>query len=102
MSPFQLGELVVHATHGLCRYAGTRRLQAADGSQADYLQLDYADGDRVFVPIEHVGRLTKHTGEEVNLTRLTASAERRTPYTRYPKPTTPTTPPAPAAPTPPE
>ena len=88
VSPFQPGELVVHATHGVSRYAGTRLLQAGDGSKAEYIQLDYADGDRVFVPIEHVDRLSKHTGEEVGLTRLSAAVERRTPYTRFPKPPT--------------
>ena len=66
-----------------------RLLQAGDGSKSEFLQLDYADGDRVFVPIEHVGRLTKHTGESVDLTRLSAAVERRTPYSRYPKPATP-------------
>jgi transcription-repair coupling factor (superfamily II helicase) len=88
VSPFQPGELVVHATHGVSRYAGTRLLQAGDGSKAEYIQLDYADGDRVFVPIEHVDRLSKHIGEEVGLTRLSAAVERRTPYTRFPKPPT--------------
>jgi transcription-repair coupling factor (superfamily II helicase) len=86
-SPFQPGELVVHATHGISRYVGTRFLQADDGSKAEYLELDYARGDRIFVPVEHVGRLTKHTGEDTDLSRLSASAERRTAYTRNTKPT---------------
>ena len=86
---------MVHSTHGVCRYVGTRTLQAHDGSKADYFQLEYADGDRVFVPVEHVDRLSKHEGQEVGLTRLSAAVERRTPYSRYPKPTTgPTTAPA--------
>lgn len=92
VSPFQPGELVVHPTHGVSRYAGTRLLQAGDGSEAEYLQLDYADGDRVFVPIEHVDRLSKHIGLDVSLARLSAAVERRTPYSRYPKPATPTEP----------
>jgi transcription-repair coupling factor (superfamily II helicase) len=91
-SPFQPGELVVHATHGVSRYAGNRVLEAGDGSQAEYLQLDYANGDRVFVPIEHIDRLSKHVGPDVDLTRLSASAERRTPYTHHPKPAAPPAP----------
>lgn len=67
-------------------------MQAGDGSEAEYLQLDYADGDRVFVPIEHVDRLSKHIGIDVSLARLSAAVERRTPYSRYPKPATPTEP----------
>ena len=35
-----------------------------------YLQLEYAGEDRICVPIEHLERVQKHTGEEVDLTRL--------------------------------
>jgi transcription-repair coupling factor (superfamily II helicase) len=85
-SPFQLGELVVHATHGISRYAGTRVMQATDGSTAEYLQLEYAEGHRVFVPIEHIGRLSKHLGDETALARLNSEVQRRSPYSRVPKP----------------
>ena len=78
---------MVHATHGVSRYAGTRLLEAADGSHAEYFQLDYAEGHRVFVPIEHIARLSKHLGEaDVALARLTAEVQPRSPYTRLPKP----------------
>lgn len=86
-SPFKPGELIVHATYGLCRYIGMRLLQADDGSTAEYFQLDYAEGDRVFVPIEHVARLSKYLGNEAALAKLTAGVERRTPYSRNQKPT---------------
>ena len=87
-SPFKPGDLIMHATHGVSRYIGMRRIQADDGSTAEYFQLDYADGDRVFVPIEHVARLSTYLGTEVAPARLTASAERSTPYSRTQKPTT--------------
>jgi hypothetical protein len=97
-SPFKPGELVVHATHGISRYVGTKVLQADDGTQTEYLELDYAEGDRIFVPVEHVGRLVKHIGDEdANLSRLNAATERRTPYSRYPKPAAPAAPAPPAA-----
>lgn len=89
VSPFEPGELIVHATHGLSRYIGMRLLQADDGSTAEYFHLDYANGDRVFVPIEQVARLSKYLGNEVDLARLTAGVERRTPYSRAQKPATP-------------
>lgn len=84
-SPFHPGELVVHATHGISRYVGTRLLQAADGTTARYFQLDYAHGDRVFVPVEHVGRLSKHLGAEAAVARLN-EIQQRSPYSRLPKP----------------
>src|SRR6202023_4238973 len=74
-SPFNPGELVLHTTHGLSRYAGTRQLEATDGSTAQYFQLEYADGHRVFVPVEHVERLSKYLGEEAALARLTTGAQ---------------------------
>jgi len=85
-SPFHLGELVVHATHGISRYAGTKLMQASDGSTAEYFQLDYAEGHRVFVPIEHVSRLSKHLGAEAALARLNSEVQRRSPYSLLPKP----------------
>jgi transcription-repair coupling factor (superfamily II helicase) len=84
-SPFNPGELVLHTTHGLSRYVGTREVEATDGTSAQYFQLDYAEGHRVFVPVEHVGRLSKYVGEEAALARLTTS-EQRSPYSRSQKP----------------
>ena len=73
---------------------GTREVEATDGTIAQYFQLDYAEGHRVFVPVEHVARLSKYVGEEAALARLTTTAQ-RSPYSRSQKPAaTPT--PAPA------
>ncbi len=67
--PFKEGDLVVHISHGTSRYGGIRLLDA-DGITKEYLQLEYAGGDRIYVPIEHLERVQKHTGEELDLTRL--------------------------------
>jgi transcription-repair coupling factor (superfamily II helicase) len=85
-SPFLPGELVLHTTHGLSRYVGTRQLEAADGSTTQYLHLEYAQGDRIFVPVEHVGRLSKYIGDDVALARLNSEVQRRSPYSRFQKP----------------
>lgn len=87
-SPFNPGELVLHTTHGLSRYVGTKLVEASDGTSAQYFQLDYADGHRVFVPVEHVERLSKYLGEEAALARLTTT-EQRSPYSRSQKPAAP-------------
>lgn len=105
--PFKPGDLVVHATHGLGRFSGMRAMGDANGQ---YLQLDYASGDRVFVPLENLDRITKYAGDEVDVARLTSKeSPSRSPYARPANPnaahppatpptaTTPTTPPAPAA-----
>jgi transcription-repair coupling factor (superfamily II helicase) len=95
-SPFNPGELVLHTTHGLSRYVGTKLVEATDGTTAQYFQLDYAEGHRVFVPVEHVERLSKYVGEEAALARLTTS-EQRSPYSRSQKPAGPAGPAGPAA-----
>lgn len=79
--PLTPGDLLVHLTHGVCRYQGTRLLPA-DGAMKLFLQLDYADGDRIFVPAEHIGRLSRHAGEDVELTRLALNVQSRTPFNR--------------------
>ena len=76
---------MLHTTHGLSRYTGTRLLEATDGTAAQYFQLEYAEGHRVFVPVEHVERLSKYVGEEAALARLT-TGEQRSPYSRSQKP----------------
>jgi transcription-repair coupling factor (superfamily II helicase) len=93
-SPFHPGDLVVHSTHGISRYVGTRLLESADGTTGEYIQLDYAQGDRVFVAVEHVGRLSKYDGADAPLARLTAEP-RHSPYSRIQKPADTVTPPVP-------
>jgi transcription-repair coupling factor (superfamily II helicase) len=78
--PFKPGDLVMHATHGLGRFSGMRAMGDADGQ---YLQLDYASGDRVFVPLENLDRITKYVGDEVDVARLTSKeSPTRSPYAR--------------------
>ena len=64
---FQPGELVVHVDHGIARFAGMRLIEAADlelgGTiQREYLELEYAEGDRLFVPVESLDRVQKYLG----------------------------------------
>ena len=60
---FAPGELVVHVDHGIARFNGME-LQEYDGSQREYLALEYADGDRLLVPVENLDRVQKFLGGE--------------------------------------
>ena len=99
--PFKPGDLIVHATHGLGRFSGMKAMGDGNGQ---YLQLDYASGDRVFVPLENLDRITKYSGDEVDVVRLTSKeSPSRSPYARPANPNAahpPAQPPA-ATPTPP-
>jgi len=68
---FAPGELVVHVDHGIARFAGMRLLES-EGAHREYLELDYAEADKLFVPVENLDRIQKFLGgeEEPTLHRL--------------------------------
>ncbi|HET7494980.1 MAG TPA: transcription-repair coupling factor [Candidatus Limnocylindrales bacterium] len=57
------GDLVVHIDHGVARYERMMR-RGASGEERDYLELSFAGGDRIFVPVEQIGRVTRYAGGE--------------------------------------
>ncbi len=57
------GDLAVHQVHGVGRYAGMVR-RAVAGSERDYLLLEYAENDRLYVPSDQVGVVAKYVGGE--------------------------------------
>jgi transcription-repair coupling factor (superfamily II helicase) len=66
------GEYVVHIEHGIAKFAGLVRREAAD-TEREFLELHYADGDRLFVPTEQVDRVSRYVGpgeHRPSLTRL--------------------------------
>ncbi len=74
------GELVVHQEHGIGRFLGLEGLSVS-GARHDMVALEYAGGDRLYVPVENVDLLTRYGAgsEEVALDRLGGAAwkERR-------------------------
>ena len=56
-------ELVVHVDHGIARFKGMRLIET-DGAHREYLELEYAEGDRLFVPVENLDRVQKYLGGE--------------------------------------
>ena len=64
------GDLVVHIDHGVARYERMLRRGGA-GEDRDYLELSFAGGDRIFVPVEQIARVTRYAGgERPTLSRL--------------------------------
>lgn len=68
--PYKPGDYVVHAAHGIALFKALVR-QEIDGSQRDYLHLEYAEGDKLFVPVEQLDRVTRYVGPEGAAPRLT-------------------------------
>ncbi len=57
------GDLVVHINHGIGRYAGLSKETIGD-VERDYLVIDYADDDRIYVPVTQLDRVQKYIGSE--------------------------------------
>ncbi|MBA3876390.1 MAG: transcription-repair coupling factor, partial [Anaerolinea sp.] len=58
------GDLVVHIDHGVARYERMLRRSAGEGDQRDYLEIGFAGGDRIYVPVEQIARVTRYSGGE--------------------------------------
>ena len=68
--PFKPGDYVVHAAHGVAFFRDIVR-QDVGGSERDYLLLEYAEGDKLYVPVEQLDRVTRYVGPEGSSPRLT-------------------------------
>ncbi len=63
------GDYVVHAIHGIGKYVGLRNMES-NGIHRDYLEIDYAGADRLFVSTENLDLLQKYIGSEGIAPRL--------------------------------
>ncbi len=57
------GDLVVHVDHGVGRYVGLRTLEVT-GAPHDCLQLEYAGGDMIFLPVENIDLISRYGSED--------------------------------------
>ncbi len=71
VSSLQIGDLVVHTDHGIGRFVGLATIEAA-GEPHDCLELHYAGGDKLYLPVENIDLLTRYGSDEagVQLDRL--------------------------------
>ncbi|MFO1151988.1 MAG: transcription-repair coupling factor [Alsobacter sp.] len=69
------GDLVVHVDHGIGRFVGLKTIDAA-GAPHDCLEIHYAGGDKLFLPVENIELLSRYGSEEteVALDRLGGGA----------------------------
>jgi transcription-repair coupling factor (superfamily II helicase) len=57
------GAPVVHEDHGIARFAGFETKTVA-GVTRDYLELEFRDGDRVFVPSDQLHKISRYVGAD--------------------------------------
>lgn len=63
------GAPVVHEQHGVGRYRGLITL-TVDGINAEYLHLEYADADKLYVPVSSLHFISRYTGIDPDLAPL--------------------------------
>ena len=61
LSELAAGDHVVHIEHGIARFAGLVNL-TLNGVEREYLLLEYAAGDKLYVPIDQADRVTRYIG----------------------------------------
>jgi transcription-repair coupling factor (superfamily II helicase) len=57
------GSPVVHEDHGIARFAGFET-KTVGGVTRDYLELEFRDGDRVFVPSDQLHKISRYVGAD--------------------------------------
>jgi transcription-repair coupling factor (superfamily II helicase) len=57
------GNAVVHEDHGIARFTGFET-KTVGGVTRDYLELEYKDGDRVFVPSDQLHKISRYVGAD--------------------------------------
>ncbi len=63
LNDLQPGALVVHEDYGIGRFVGTQQ-RRFEGIRREFLRINYAGEDALFVPIHHADRVTRYIGAE--------------------------------------
>jgi transcription-repair coupling factor (superfamily II helicase) len=63
------GDMVVHIEHGIGRYVGLVKLDF-EGVEREYLAVEYANKDKLYVPIHQADRLARYIGADDGLPKL--------------------------------
>jgi transcription-repair coupling factor (superfamily II helicase) len=56
-------DYVVHLDHGIGAYRGLRHLRVAD-TEGDYLHIEYAGGDRLYLPVDRINLIERYVGSD--------------------------------------
>jgi transcription-repair coupling factor (superfamily II helicase) len=64
-SSLSVGDLVVHVDHGVARYKGLKTVEVG-AAPHDCLHLEYAGGDKLFLPVENIELLSRFGSDDPN------------------------------------
>ncbi|HLF22486.1 MAG TPA: transcription-repair coupling factor, partial [Burkholderiales bacterium] len=63
LAELKLGDAVVHEEHGVGRYRGLQTIDVGDGPN-EFLCIEYAGGDKLYVPVLSLYLITRYTGTD--------------------------------------
>src|SRR3990167_7314962 len=63
LTELNIGAPVVHINHGVGRYIGLQTIQTGN-IEAEYLTLQYADNDKIYVPVASLHLISRYTGAD--------------------------------------
>lgn len=69
INKLNVGDYVVHAAHGIGRYSGIKTL-TKNGIKKDYLQVEYAGRDKLYIPVEKIEFISKYSTNESLVPKL--------------------------------
>ncbi|OPZ11229.1 MAG: Transcription-repair-coupling factor [Alphaproteobacteria bacterium ADurb.BinA280] len=69
LSELTLGAPIVHEDHGVGRYRGLEKLDVG-GSAAEFLAIEYAKGDKLYVPVSQLHLVSRYSGASPELAPL--------------------------------
>ena len=69
LEDLNVGDYVVHVQHGIAKYRGLKRLAVQD-FESDYLILEFAGGDTLYVPLDRLNQVQRYSGTESHVPRL--------------------------------
>jgi len=69
LTELKIGDPVVHESHGIGRYLGLVHMDLGEG-ETEFLDLEYAGGDKLFVPVSHLHLISRYSGADPDLVQL--------------------------------
>ena len=69
LSELKPGDPVVHSSHGIGRYMGLVHMDLGEG-QTEFLHLEYANGDKLYVPVSQLHVITRYAGADPEAVHL--------------------------------
>src|SRR2546427_2120761 len=65
----EVGDLVVHEDHGIGKYLGLRTMAVGE-RESDFLLLEYAENNRLYLPVDRLDLISKYMGGDATAGRL--------------------------------